>query len=127
MISGNFQIYDTPGSGLTLINPYFSADYVVNSSVAGREITGGQTTIGSINVNLLEPDSIYQDYYKVADVRFSKTMTTGKLRTTALAEFQNIFNIRSINSVTLNYGANWLRPTAIQRGLNVRFGLQMRY
>ena len=35
--------------------------------------------------------------------------------------------IRSINAVTENYGSNWLRPASVQRGLNVRFGLQMRF
>ena len=61
------------------------------------------------------------------DVRFAKTMQTGKLRTTALAEFNNIFNLTSVASVTQNYGANWLRPATVQRGMNVRFGLQMRF
>ena len=78
-------------------------------------------------MNLLQPNSIFQDYYRIADVRFAKTMTTGKLRTTALAEFNNIFNMTSVNAVTQNYGANWLRPASVQRGLNVRFGLQMRF
>jgi hypothetical protein len=127
MISGNFQIYDAPGAGLFVVPPYFAANYVVNAANAGRTITGGQSSTGSINVNLLEPNQIFQEYYKIADVRFSKVMTIGKMRTTALAEFENLFNIRSINAVTQNYGANWLRPASIQRGLNVRFGLQIRY
>jgi hypothetical protein len=33
----------------------------------------------------------------------------------------------SIASVTQNYGANWLRPATVQRGLNVRFGVQLSY
>jgi len=131
MVSGNFQIFDAPGSGLYLIPPYFAANYVVNNNnaglPAGQKVTGGQSASGSIGVNLLEPNQIYQEYYKIVDMRFSKTMTTGRLRTTALAEFENIFNIRSINSVTQNYGSNWLRPATVQRGMNVRFGLQMRF
>jgi len=127
-VSGNFQIFDAPGSGLFLTPPYFSAIYPVNAAAAGiPAITGGQTTPGSVSVNLLQPNSIYQDYYKAVDVRFAKTMQTGKLRTTALAEFNNIFNLTSIASVTQNYGANWLRPATVQRGLNIRFGLQMRF
>src|SRR5262249_33770972 len=90
-------------------------------------ITGGQTSSSSINVNLLAPNSIYQDYYKIADFRLAKTMTMGKMRTTALAEFNNLFNMLSIASVTQNYGANWLRPATVQRGLNIRFGVQISY
>jgi len=127
MTSGNFQIYDAPGSGLYLDPSFYAANYQVNTANAGQTITGGQTSSGSINVNLLEPNQIYKQYYKVMDVRFSKSMTTGRLRTTVLAEFENLFNFRSINAVTQNYGSNWLRPATVQRGLNVRFGLQMRY
>src|SRR5207249_2696700 len=116
-VSGNFQIYDAPGSGLFLTPPYFAAIQPVSSAAL---ITGGQTTPSTIYVNLLQPNSIYQDYYKAVDVRFAKTMQTGKLRTTALAEFNNIFNLTSVASVTQNYGANWLRPATVQRGLNVR-------
>ena len=46
---------------------------------------------------------------------------------TALAEFDNMFNIQSINAVNQNYGAAWLRPTSVQRGRNIRFGIQVRY
>jgi hypothetical protein len=129
-ISGNYQIYDAPGAGLFLQPPYFAANYVVNAGNAGRTITGGQTSPGSINVNLLAPNTIYQDYYKIADVRFAKTMTLGRLHTTALAEFNNVFNMTSVSSVTQNYSfpeTNWLRPATVQRGLNIRFGLQMRF
>jgi hypothetical protein len=129
-ISGNYQIYDAPGAGLFLQPPYFAANYVVNAANAGRTITGGQTSPGSIGVNLLAPNTIYQDYYKIADVRFAKTMTLGRLHTTALAEFNNIFNMTSVSSVTQNYSfpeTNWLRPATVQRGLNIRFGLQMRF
>jgi hypothetical protein len=100
---------------------------VVNAANAGRTITGGQSASGSIDVNLLEPNTIYQQYYKVVDVRFSKAMMIGRTRVIPLAEFDNIFNIRSINAVTQNYGSNWLRPTSVQRGRNIRFGIQVRY
>jgi hypothetical protein len=126
-VSGNFQIFDAPGSGLFLTPPYFAANYVVNAANAGLPITGGQTTPSSINVNLLAPNSIYQDYYKIADFRVAKTMAIGKMRTTALAEFNNLFNMLSVASVTQNYGALWLRPATVQRGLNIRFGLQIAY
>ena len=126
-ISGNFQIYDAPGAGLAVIPPYFAANLVVNAAAAGRPITGGQSATGSINVKLLEPNEIYQEYYKVVDLRFSKSMTVGRMRMTPLAEFDNIFNIQSINAVNQNYGTAWLRPTSIQRGRNIRFGIQVRY
>jgi hypothetical protein len=131
MISGNFQIFDAPGAGLTVVAPYFAANMPVNTTAnGGRTVTGGQATPGTINVNLLEPNRIYQQYFKMLDVRFSKIMIMGAYRLTALAEFDNLFNIRSINQVNQSYagdGSAWLRPTSIQRGRNVRFGIQFRF
>ena len=54
-------------------------------------------------------------------------MNRKRARFTPLAEFENLLNIRSINQVTQNYGPNWLRPTSIQRGRQIRFGIQVRY
>ena len=130
MISGNFQIFDAPGAGLVVVAPYFAANMPVNTAAAGRTVTGGQATPGTINVNLLPPNTIYQQYFKLADVRFSKVMNMGPYRLTALAEFENLFNIRSVNQVNQAYagnGATWLRPTSVQRGRNIRFGLQFKF
>lgn len=140
MISGNFQIYDAPGAGLVVVAPYFAANLPVTAALAGRpSITGGSGQFNSaasnpafIQVNLLEPNRIYQQYFKVFDMRFSKVMNIGTYRLTALAEFENIGNIRSINQVNQAYsvannGATWLRPTSIQGGRNARFGIQFRF
>ena len=46
---------------------------------------------GGITINLLEPNTIFADYYKIFDMRFSKTMNIGRQnRITALAEFDNL-------------------------------------
>ena len=123
MISGVFQIYDTPGSGLALVPPYINANYAVTSAIAGYPLTGG----GSINVNLVQPNTLFNDYYKIADVRFSKTFTMGRSKIVALAEFDNLFNMSNVVTVQEAFGANWLRPTSIQRGRNIRFGTQVRF
>jgi hypothetical protein len=123
LVSGTFQIYDTPGSGLAITPPYINANYAVTSAIAGTPLTGG----GSINVNLVPPGQLFHDYYKVLDIRVARTFTLGRLKTTALAEVENVLNMSNIVSTTDAYGPNWLVPTAIQRGLNVRWGLQMRF
>jgi hypothetical protein len=125
-VSGNFQIYDTPGSGLFLSAPYFAANRVYTSAVAGQPIVTS-TTGGGITINLLEPNTIFADYYKIFDMRFSKTMNVGRNRITALAEFDNLFNMRNVVAVNESYGDTWLRPSALQRGRNIRFGIQYRF
>jgi hypothetical protein len=126
MVSGSFQVYDTPGQLLVLTPPYISAQYSVDSATAGYPLTGGT----SIQVNLLQPGRLFNDYYKVFDVRLAKTFTTGRLKTTALAEFENLFNLTSVVKVTETYApgsSNWLRPNNLQRGRNVRWGLQVKF
>jgi hypothetical protein len=128
MLSPIFQIYDTPGSGLFLAAPYYAANQTVTSAILGRTFTGGTNATGSqANVNLLAPNSIFADYYKIFDMRVSKAMTIGRHHINALAEFDNILNMRNVVSVTENYGSNWLRPASVQRGRNIRFGIQYRF
>ena len=79
------------------------------------------------NLNLLAPNSIFADYYKIFDIRVSKSMTIGRHNINALAEFDNLFNMRNVVAVTENYGTNWLRPASVQRGRNIRFGIQYRF
>jgi hypothetical protein len=98
------------------------SNHVVNSTNAGRTVTGGQTSSGSINVNLLAPNSIFQPYYKSFDVRFAKSMTSGRARIVVLAEFENILNqprgMSSTLSVRQSYGSTTRRA--------IRFGVQFR-
>ena len=124
MASANFQVYDTPGSGLGLNVPYISANYSVNSAIAGVPLTGGR----SLTVDLVEPNTMFINYYKILDVRLQKRFTMGGgLRVIALAEFNNLFNWAGTRLVTESFGSRWLRPTSIQRGRNIRFGTQINF
>ena len=105
--SAVFQIYDTPGSGLSVVPPYISANYAVTSAIAGYPLTGG----GSINVNLVQPGDLFNDYYKILDGRLLKTFTTGRLKTTVMGEFYNILNMTNVVSVAEAY-----RPRTRRRG-----------
>jgi len=128
-VGGTFQIYDTPGSGLFLAAPYYAANQTVTAAVMKIPVfTGGTNATGSqANVNLLAPNTIFADYYKIFDMRISKSMRVGRQNINALAEFDNLFNMRNVVAVTENYGQNWLRPASVQRGRNIRFGIQYRF
>ena len=93
MVSGNFQIFDTPGAGL-VHRALLRGEYGGEHRPAGGPSPGDKCHRDSLNVNLLEPNSssrVLQD----ARCRFSKIMTIGRYRLTALAEFDNLINIRS--------------------------------
>jgi len=126
-VSAVFQIYDTPGSGLSLTPSYISANYAVTSAIAGYPLTGG----GSQNINLVHPGDLFNDYYKILDARVLKDFHLGRLRTTAMAEFYNILNMTNVVSVSEAYStanpAAWGRPNSLQRGRQIRGGLQVRF
>ncbi len=126
-VSAVFQVYDTPGSGLSLTPPYIRANYAVTSATAGYPLTGG----GSININLVPPGELFNDYYKILDARLLKEFKVGRLRTTVMAEFYNILNMTNVVSVAESYStgnaAAWARPNALQRGRLMRGGLQVRF
>ena len=90
-------------------------------------LTGG----GSININLLKPGELFNDYYKILDARLLKEFRIGRLRTTAMAEFYNILNMTNVVSVSESYStgnpAAWARPNALQRGRQIRGGVQVRF
>jgi len=60
-----------------------------------------------------------------------KTFSIRRLKTTVMGEFYNILNMTNIVSVAESYStgnpAAWARPNALQRGRQVRGGLQMRF
>jgi hypothetical protein len=59
--------------------------------------------------------------------RVARPFTSGGLTTTAIAEFENVLNMTNVVAATEAYGPNWLRPTTLQYGLNVSFGVQIRF
>ena len=69
-------------------------------SPAARMRPAARTT-----VNLLAPNTIFADYYKIFDMRvLEDDDASGRQRITALAEFDNLFNMRNVVAVTENYG-----------------------
>ena len=55
-----------------------------------------------------------------------RTFSIGRLKTTVVAEFYNLFNMASVLSVSESYStgnpAAWARPNALQRGRQIRAG-----
>ena len=95
------------------------------------KIAGATLTEPSININLVPPGDLFNDYYKILDARLLKDFRIGRLRTTVMGEFYNIFNMTNVTSVSESYStgspAAWRRPNGLQRGRQIRGGLQMRF
>ena len=65
-------------------------------------------------------DRIYQ-----TDIRFNKTIKSGRTAIRPTINFYNLFNANPIQTYTNNYGAAWLAPTVILNPRFMDFGIQI--
>jgi Carboxypeptidase regulatory-like domain len=119
-LSGSFRA--TPGTSV-------SATYPVNAAIAGRPIIPGVSGGTIINVNLIEPNTLFLDYQKQLDARVGKSFRFGRFQAQGFMDVFNVLNAGTVTSVNTAYGANpatrvWMNPTNILTGRTVRFGTQ---
>jgi len=117
-VSGSFRA--VPGTSV-------SADYTVNSTIAGRPIVGGISNATTINVNLIEPNTLFLDYQNQLDGRVGKTFRFGRVQAQGFVDIFNVLNAGTITAVNQTYGGTWNNPTAILAGRTVRFGTQWEF
>jgi Carboxypeptidase regulatory-like domain len=104
-----------------------AANYTVNSTIAGRPIVGGISNATTINVNLVEPNTLFLDYQNQLDGRVGKTFRFGKVQAQGFVDIFNVFNAGTITAVNQTYGSTWNTPLAILAGRTVRFGTQWEF
>ena len=132
-LSGAYQLpWDVQISGAFLATPgpSVSATYTVSAALAGRPLVGstaGQTTI---DVNLIEPNTVFLDYKKQLDLRVTKGFRFDRYRLQAFADVFNVLNAGTVLRANTTFGSNaatnaWLRPLTIMDGRYIRFGMQM--
>jgi hypothetical protein len=122
--SGSYPLpYQLHVSGVLRFMPGESlgATYTVTSAIAGVPLTGG----GSLNVQLVEPSTMFASYENQIDLRLMRTFRFGKVRTQALLDIYNVLNSSTATTINQTYGPNWLKPQAIMNARYLRFGVQL--
>jgi hypothetical protein len=119
-VSGSFS--SIPGTSV-------SATYTVNQAIAGRPIIGSTAGAQTINVNLLEPNTLFLDRRNQLDARVGKSFRFGRFQAQGFVDIFNVLNAGTITGVSSTYGANpatrtWMNPTTILDGRTIRFGTQ---
>jgi hypothetical protein len=110
-----------------------SASHVVpNSQIApvlGRNLSqcGSATTTctASVTVNLIEPNTMFEDRYTLLDMRLGKTFRLGNVRVMPRLDVYNVFNSDAVNSMITRYGTSWLRPQEIFAARMLKLGAQV--
>jgi carboxypeptidase family protein len=103
------------------------ATYVVTNAVAaaslGRNLSAGAN--GTIEVDLLEPNTMFEDRSNVFDVRFSRRFTMGRTNITGNLDIANLFNANTPQYVNPQYGPQWLKVNNALSARLFRLGVQV--
>ena len=75
-------------------------------------------------MNLVDPGTIYGDRLEQLDLRFTKIIRVGRLRSSLNLDIYNAFNSNVVRSVNNTYSA-WQRPTAILDARLFKLGAQI--
>ena len=134
-VAGSYELpYKIQISGSFISRPGISvaANYTVTSALAGRPIIGSTAGAAQINVNLIEPGTMFTDYLNTLDLRLARTFTIGKTRLQGLLDIYNLLNAGTVTTVNTTFGAVaatrvWNNPQTIQTSRYVRFGAQLTF
>ncbi|MBI3050175.1 MAG: TonB-dependent receptor [Acidobacteria bacterium] len=104
-----------------------SATYVVTSAIAapslGRGLSAGANA--TVEVELIEPNTVFEDRTNMLDLRFSRRFTAGRTNITGNLDLANVFNANTPQHLNTQYGPQWLRVTNAMSARLVRFGVQV--
>ena len=107
--------------------PAISASYnVANAAIVptlGRNLSNGVN--GTVNVQLIEPGTMYGKRQRQLDMRLSKRIRIGRARITGNLDISNVFNTSAVTALNTTYGRNWQVPSAIQFGRFAKLGAQL--
>ena len=117
---------------MAIPGPAVNANYTVTAGIAGRPIIG--TTAGSttMNVNLVESNSMFLDYQNKLDMRIARNFRVDRYRIQGFADIFNVLNGGTVIRVNETYGTNpatnqWMTPLGLMEARYIRFGLQMSF
>jgi hypothetical protein len=104
----------------------------VTSAIAGRTVIASTSGANTLNVNLIQPNTVFLDFRKQLDLRFGKTFRFNRYKVQGFVDMFNALNAGTVLRVNETYGSNpatnaWLTPLSIMDGRFLRFGMQMNF
>ena len=124
MISGLIQVF--PGAPVRATYQISPEDFpgLVNLGDA-------DATLQTLEINLIEPGTVFEDYTTEMQLRFSKVVTINDVRTRFYMDANNITNRARVTNRNRFYGGGgvkneeFLRIISIEPGRRLSFGMQM--
>ncbi|MEO8677838.1 MAG: TonB-dependent receptor [Vicinamibacterales bacterium] len=119
--------FQLSGTFMAIPGPSVAANYTVTAAIAGRTIIGSTAGATTIQVNLLEPNTVFLEYKKQLDLRIARTFRFDRYKIQGFADIFNALNAGTVLRVNETYGTAWRTPLTIMDGRYVRFGMQMSF
>jgi hypothetical protein len=94
----------------------------------GRNLAacGAQTVCtSSVTVTILEPNTLFEKRYTLADLRVSRTFRMGRVRVQPRVDIYNVLNSDAVNSARSVYGTTWLQPIEVFGARMAKLGVQV--
>jgi hypothetical protein len=77
----------------------------------GRNLAAGAG--GAVNVQLIQPGTLYGERTYQLDLRLSKRVTVGRARLEGMLDAYNVLNTNPVLALNTTYGPNWLVPQIV--------------
>ena len=110
------------------------ASYVAsNAEIAGSlgrnlgSCRGAAVCNGTVTLNLIEPNTVFEPRRTQVDFRFARTFHIGGLELEGDLDLYNALNSNDVLEAQTRYGATWQDALSIVPGRLVRFGLQLNF
>jgi hypothetical protein len=113
--------------------PTVASNPTPNSQIApslGRNVgscRGAAVCNANVNIDIIAPQSLYDDRLQQLDIRLAKIFKFGKTRVRGNFDIYNAMNGASILSENAGYGAKWLTPYEIMGGRLFKFSGQIEF
>jgi hypothetical protein len=76
-------------------------------------------------VNLIEPNTTFEDRLTQLDIRLSKVFDIRRVRLQAMFDICNLFNENTVLGINNRYGPSWLLPSNILGARLFKLGVQV--
>jgi hypothetical protein len=115
------------GIPIVASNPTANAQIVPSLGRNVGSCRGAATCNANVNIDLIPPNSVYEDRLQQLDIRFARIFRFGKARVRGNFDIYNALNGASILSENAGYGSQWLTPYEIMGGRLFKFSGQIEF